>query len=309
MRAEGAKPDSSGKPGDTNTLSRRIETDRAIIHTDLPEALARHYANVFEGFYAYFATNYFPIVQRQKLEILLFAKDRDYKAFHASGKPPSPFGFYTPGKNTLVVNVERGLGTAAHELVHHFLLLGGIDLMPADRRESWVNEGIPEFFEKFMGYVADDGTLHISFGYFSNWRFPDAQAKIATCTLPKLFQEFDPNLSSAFMLFLHRKGVMRKFVRELHAKGKDAKPEELLVALYGQPLAVIEREWKAWVAGQPLDEDVNLVPAAFVKTESEWRAWWERNQDRLVWDEKQERYRVRVSKPVPAPAAEGESEK
>ncbi len=299
MQAEGANPASTVKPGDTNVLSRRIETDRAIIHTDLPEAQARHYANVFEGFYSYFATHYFPIVQRQKLEILLFAKDRDYQAFHAPGKPPSPFGYYTPGKNTLVVNVERGLGTAAHELVHHFLLLGGIDLMPADRRESWVNEGIPEFFEKFMGYVADDGTLHISFGYFSNWRFPDAQAKIATWTLPKLFQEFDSSLSSAFMLFLHRKGVMRKLVRELRAKGQDAKPDELLVTLYGQPLAVIEREWKEWVAGQAIDDDVNLVPMAFVKDEPEWRAWWENNKDRLTWDDQQERYRIRDRGPKP----------
>lgn len=293
MRAEGMDPDSNGKPGGTNTLSRRVETDRAVIHTDLPEAQARHYANFFDGFYAYFSTNYFPVVQPRKLEILLFAKDEDYKAFDAFGPPRSPFGYYTPGKNTLVVNVERGLGTATHELVHHFLLLGGIDLMLADRRESWINEGIPEFFEKFMGYVADDGTLHISFGYFSNWRFPAAREKIADCTLPKLFTEFDPNLSSAFMLFLHRKGVMQKFVRELQAKGKDAEPEKLLVALYGHPLPVIEREWKAWVAGQAIDGNVNLVPSAFVKTESEWRTWQQENKDRLTWDKARQIYVVR----------------
>jgi hypothetical protein len=302
MQAEGVNPDSTGKPGDTNALSRRIETGRATIHTDLPEVHARHYANFFDGFYDYFATNYFPIVQRQKLEILLFAKDRDYKAFHAFGNPPSPFGYYTPGKNMLVINVERGLGTAAHELVHHFLLLGGIDLMPANRRENWVNEGIPEFFEKFMGYVADDGALHISFGYFSNWRFPDAKAKIANWTLPKLFTEFDPNLSSAFMLFLHRKGVMQNFVRKLKAKGKDAEPETLLVAVYGQPLAVIEREWKEWVAGQAIDDNVNLVPSAFVKTKSEWQSWQEENKDRLVWDDTRQVYVVREGK---APVGNG----
>lgn len=311
---EGANRTSDAmETGDTNapstapavagtSLSRRVETDCVVIHTDLPEAQARHYANFFDGFYRYFATNYFPVVQRQKLEILLFAANQDYQAFDRFGPPQSPFGYYLPGKNTMVVNVQRGLGTAAHELVHHFLALGGIDLMTKVRRASWVNEGIPEFFEKFMGYVADDGTLHISFGYFSNWRFPDAKEKIAHATLPKLFQEFDPNLSSAFMLFLHQKGLMRKFVRELQAQGRAADAENLLVALYGQPLAVIEREWKEWIDGQAVDDDVNLVPQAFVKTESEWRAWWEKNQDRLVWDEKQERYRPRGSKPVSAPA-------
>jgi hypothetical protein len=176
--------------------------------------------------------------------------------------------------------------TAAHELVHHFLTVGEIH-----RHPDWVNEGIPEFFEKFMGYIAGDGQLHISFWYFSNWRFPAAKAKIGEYTLPKLFQQFEPSLAGSFILFLHRQGCLRKFVHELQAGGKDAKPEEILAAVYGQPLGVIEREWKAWVAGQAIDADVNLVPLAFVKTEPEWQAWLRENKDRLVWDEKLARYR------------------
>lgn len=273
-------------------LSRQIEANGFVIHTDLSDAQARHYAAVFEGFYKYFATNYFPVAQRKKLDMLLFSKTADYEAFHAPEKPLSPFGYYQPGRNTLVVNVEKGLGTAMHELVHHFLTVGGMDHHP-----GWVNEGIPMFFEKFMGYVADDGVLHISFGYFSNWRFPVAKEKSQQYTLQRMMAEGEPCLASSFMLFLHRKGHMRRFVRQLQIKGKNANPEEMLVGIYGQPMGTIEREWKAWIDSQPIDANVNLVPLAFVKTESEWRTWWQENKDRLVWDEALEVYRVSGDRP------------
>ena len=271
-----------------DTLTRQIEARDFVIHTDLSEAQAKHYAAVFEGFYNYFGTNYFPVVQRKKLVMLLFSKTADYEAFHAPGKPPSPFGYYQPARNTLVVNVERGLGTAMHELVHHFQTVGGMDHHP-----DWINEGIPMFFEKFMGYVANDSTLHISVGYFSNWRFPIAKEKIGAYTLSRLIEEGEPCLASSFMLFLHKKGHLRRFVQQLQAKGKEAKPEEILVGVYGQPIATIEREWKEWIAGQPIDGNVNLVPLSFVRTEPEWDAWWQANKDRLMWDEAQGIYRVR----------------
>jgi pimeloyl-ACP methyl ester carboxylesterase/tetratricopeptide (TPR) repeat protein len=284
-------PPAAGKPASEvarDTLSRQLDRAKFVIHTDLSEVQAKHYAAFFEGFYTYFSTNYFPLAQPQKLNMLLFSKTADYEAFHAPGKPPSPFGYYQPARNTLVVNVERGLGTATHELVHHFLTIGKMDHHP-----HWINEGIPMFFEKFMGYVSDEGALNISFGYFSNWRFPVAKEKIETYTLSRLIEEEEPCLASSFMLFLHTKGHMRRFVQQLHVQGKNAKPAELLVAVYGQPLDTIEREWKAWVAGQPIDGNVNLVPSSFVKTASEWRAWWQENKERLVWDETRGIYRIR----------------
>ena len=39
------------------------------------------------------------------------------------------------------------------------------------------------------------------------------------------------------------------------------------------------------VANQPIDENVKLVQAAFVKNEAQWSAWWKKNMQRLVWDE------------------------
>ena len=52
----------------------------------------------------------------------------------------------------------------------------------------------------------------------------------------------------------------------------------------------IEEEWKNWVINQPIDENVKLVPAAFIKTQSEWDVWWKMNEQNLLWDEDHELY-------------------
>ena len=51
---------------------------------------------------------------------------------------------------------------------------------------------------------------------------------------------------------------------------------------------------------QPIDDDVLLVPAAFVLRKSDWEKWWADNQDRLYWSEDEQIYRVK-KKVNPAP--------
>jgi hypothetical protein len=263
-------------------LSRRLATEYLIIHTDLPQAEAKHYASFFDGFYRHFSKRYFQLQQSRKLNMLLFNEPKHYEEFGIRNKSSgTPFGYYMgPQKNAIVVNLQRGLGTVTHELVHHFLAVGQID-----HHADWINEGIPTFFEKFMGHVDDKGDLHISFGYFSDWRFPLTQANIENLRLEDLFQTEDQCIARSFMLFLHRRGHLQKFVREIHKQGKSARLEAILVSICQMPLQAIEQEWKQWVANQPIDENVKLVPAAFVKNETQWAAWWKKNMQRLVWDD------------------------
>ena len=87
---------------------------------------------------------------------------------------------------------------------------------------------------------------------------------------------------------------MQKFVRGLHHGRKSADPKAILRDVCGMPLTDLEKEWKEWVVKQPIDENVKLVPAAFIKTESEWSAWWQDNKGRLAWNEARKRYVVRL---------------
>lgn len=95
------------------------------------------------------------------------------------------------------------------------------------------------------------------------------------------------------MLFLHKKGLFKQFVREMSVQKNDPTGELTLQKVYGKSIAQIEQEWKDWVMAQPIDADVNLVPKAFVLPAKEWQTWWQNNSPRLYWDEAEQIYRVR----------------
>jgi len=90
------------------------------------------------------------------------------------------------------------------------------------------------------------------------------------------------------MLYLHRQGKLKDFIVDLKSDVVAS-----LEMTTGSRLADLETGWKKWVADQPLDENVGLVPASFIKTEDEWNAWWKANEGRLRWNEKEARYEVK----------------
>ncbi len=95
------------------------------------------------------------------------------------------------------------------------------------------------------------------------------------------------------MLFLHKKGHFKNFVRQISAVRDNQDSSVTLQKVYGKSIAEIEREWKDWIKSQPINEDVLLVSSAFVLTENEWQAWWRANKNKLYWSEKEQIYRVK----------------
>jgi hypothetical protein len=270
---------------------RQVEGRNIVIYTDLSEKKAIHYANFFDGFYDYFSSHFFPIQQDKPLQIVLFGNPRDYRLFcKKNDTPKTPFGFYMGlESNMLVVNLDRGLGTATHVLIYHFLAASNMDHYP-----GWIKSGLATFFEKFMGYVDVKGDLHISFGYFSNWRFPLTKRVIRGMTLERLFREADQSIVRSFMVFLHRKGCLQEFYRQLHDSHVTRHEDLLVDACNVFSLADLETEWKNWVINQPIDANVMLVPSAFVITQPEWFSWWRaEGGERMVWDENLRMYIAR----------------
>ena len=186
-----------------DSLPNRRETARCVIWTDLEGERLDFHARFFEGFWDWFEQEYYRVPPAAKVPILLFSEDADFTAFRtASGGPDTPFAWYewsVDGECMLVVNLSTGLGGATHELVHHFVRLGF-----GERAPLWMNEGFAQFFEKFMGHIDASGTLQISFGYFSNWRFPAARQRVETLSLARLVQDPVGNVGlRALFLFLH----------------------------------------------------------------------------------------------------------
>jgi len=288
---------------------RKISTDRELvekiltnhrqalhfhIYSNLDKESIEHYVQFLEGFYYYINGEYFKIGQKKPLKVFLFKDLDSYKWYAEKVGANTTSGFYMGKReNIIVVNHESGLGTVTHELVHHFIATSF-----ARRPAKWVNEGIATFFEKFIGHVDNEKRLHISFGYFSNWRFPLTKMSVKVLDLDKMIKSKQPDQCTArsFMLFLNKEGVFKDFVGQISIEKKDRDGSATLERVYGKPISEIEKEWKDWINHQPIDEDVMLVPAAFVLTEDEWYNWWRENQDRLYWSEEEQIYRVKNKK-------------
>lgn len=187
----------------SDLLPREIKTEHLHIYTDLESDSARFYADFFEGFTTYFKENYFDFCQEgarassretktsllakilalfgltrkhmtqralpspdRPLDVYLF-RNRLRHEFYLirEGGPATRHGYYSPHENLIVVNLASGLGTATHELVHHFVARG----FNRAQCPQWVDEGFAMFFEKFLAHFDEQGKLTISFGYFSNW--------------------------------------------------------------------------------------------------------------------------------------------
>ena len=268
------------------------KTENFHIFTNFYSDSVNYYENLFEGFLDYFSNEYFNVHLNNRLKIYLVKDKNSYKKYvEETYNNYTPYGFYLgPLANTIVINAESGLGTIMHELVHHFIATNFLT-HPA----PWIDEGIATFFEKFIGHIDNKGTLNISFGYFSNWRFPKTKENLEKLNLKDLFISNDPDQCAArsFMLFLHKKGNFKDFVRQMSTQNSDPSGVKTLQNIYGQSIDKIELDWKNWIMSQPIDGNVKLVPWAFVKTEKQWQQWKSENINKLYWNQEEQIYCIR----------------
>lgn len=271
-------------------LGNRIESRYFQIYTDLADEPAEFYTAFFNEFYRYFEREYFSLPQKKRLRVFLFGNPAAYRDYvEENFKNFTPYGSYLGRRyNTIVVNLNSGLGTATHELVHHFMATGNIDRYP-----DWISEGFPAFFEKFIGFIDTQGKLHISLGYLSNWRFPLTRAVIDQYTLEALFKTDDQSVARSFILFLHRQRCLREFIQTLQTGEGKTDPVITLERICSADLDTIENEWKAWVKSQPIDANVKLVHKSFILPYTQWVRWWNNNRDYLLWDEEKKLYVVK----------------
>lgn len=281
----------------TAWLPRSASTPHYEIHSDLDAEHLEFYAKFFEDFTAWFQANYFDFDQTTPLRVCVFSNQTAFVDFsRKQGLPDTPFGYYLgPIANTAVINLDRGIGAATHELVHHFIMMGFPHGCP-----HWVNEGFCMFFEKFIAHYDEAGNLQITFGYFNDWRFVYAWNVIDQTTLADIVGYRLPNSAQAFILFLHHRQLLKLFMNDLRQSPHDRLGIDTLTSIYGGTGQLILRDWKRWMAEQEVDADMRLIQRSFVLTAPEWDAWWATNADRMYWDEERQIYRSRQS-PAPSP--------
>jgi hypothetical protein len=275
-------------------LTNQLITRHFNIHTNLDFERLDYFEKFFEGFFEHYDREFLKIKQPKPLEVFLFDGPKTYGPFarHVVGRKYTRYsGFYSPSLDIIVVNAETGLDTLTHELAHHFT-----DCSFDYRPVPWIREAISTHFEKFIGHLDEDGKLHITFGYFSNERLPQAKEIIHKYTFSELIAwgRFPQSLIHTFVMFLHEKGKFREFARAAAAGSLDD-PFGLgaIEKVYNKPLDEIEAEWKQWVLALPMDDDIFLVNEEFVKTPAEWDKWWSQNRNRLYFDPERRLYRIK----------------
>jgi hypothetical protein len=112
------------------------------------------------------------------IDIWLFRNINTYKRGAKKffdDEPTTPFGYFSPSDNALIMNIGPGAGTLSHELVHPYIA-ANFPLSP-----DWFNEGLASLYEQ-----PSEKNGHM-WGK-TNWRLPALQKMIRSKTLPTLKQ-------------------------------------------------------------------------------------------------------------------------
>ena len=232
----------------------------SIVHTpfvllgDMPaERLERYYRETIAPAARALAIAFFDRVPDQPISVVLVSGDEAYQSCveKLDGQRRAAFaGYYERHDHRMVINIETGAGTIAHELTH---ALGHFDFpdMP-----EWFDEGLASLHEEAR---FSHDRLRIT--GLSNWRKRYLLAAMQRGTLRPLEsligearlrpnqQAVDYAQARYFCLFLQDRGLLEPFYRKFRsAVAGDPTGLRTLRALFDvNNLAPIDEEFRDWV--------------------------------------------------------------
>ncbi len=183
------------------------------------------------------------------IEVWLFYNEKTYRAGakkYFNDEPETPYGYYSPTAEALIMNIGPGAGTLSHEVVHPYMEANFPNV------PSWFNEGLASLYER---PIEKNG--HI-WG-LPNWRLPNLKKQLKAKTLPSIptllkttrdgFYNADYD-SYAFarylMLYLQEKGKLREFYTKFLADKKDLTGQAAMEDVLGEKLDTFEPKWRKW---------------------------------------------------------------
>ena len=189
------------------------------------------------------------------IDIWLFGSEESYLD-HAKSifghEPDTPFGYYSPKYDALIMNIATGGGTLVHEIVHPFVA-SNVPNCPA-----WLNEGLGSLYE---ACGERDGKIR----GLTNWRLPGLQRAIDDGMVPTFahltslnedqFYADDSGIyyaqSRYLCYFLEQRGLLRTYFREYLAnQAEDPTGYRTLQDVLGKPdMEEFEGQWREYVMG------------------------------------------------------------
>ena len=166
----------------------------------------------------------------------------------AGFKPKTPFGFYLPSREALMMNIATGGGTLVHEMTH------ALTAPDFPNCPTWLFEGIGSLFEQC--HVTRDGLLRGRV----NWRLPVLRnggfvplETLITMTNDE-FRGDNESLNYAnaryLCFYLQERDLLARFYkasREAHKDGTDTTGWDTFRLVIDEPPDEFEKKWHAWV--------------------------------------------------------------
>ncbi|MBT8494297.1 MAG: hypothetical protein KJO07_14680 [Deltaproteobacteria bacterium] len=189
------------------------------------------------------------------LEIWLFKNERSYRKHTRlllGDDPETPFGYYSPGRRALVMNIGTGGGTLIHELVHPYIEHN----FPGC--PDWFNEGLGSLFEasEYRGPLIRGLT---------NWRLPGLKQAIRKGSLPS-FRKLSKTTTAQFygddsgtnyaqarylLYYLQERGLLVRYYKDfVRTRRADPTGYSALVRVLGadgRDMARFQKSWEKWV--------------------------------------------------------------
>lgn len=153
-----------------------VEPPFVVAGDEPAEAVERRAANTIRWAVERLRREYFAADPRTIVEIYLFGGEDSYLrgARELWGdEPDTPYGYYSPKHEALVMNIATGGGTLVHEIVHPFMA-GNFPACPA-----WFNEGLASLYEQCS---ERDGRIV----GLPNWRLPELQRTLRSRRAPSV---------------------------------------------------------------------------------------------------------------------------
>ncbi|MEM6292061.1 MAG: hypothetical protein AAGA54_12375 [Myxococcota bacterium] len=151
-----------------------VERPFVVAGDEAPETVRHRATSTVAWATARLKQAYFDTDPPGPVTIWLFRDDASYRHWARTlyeHRPDTPYGYYSPDVNALLMNISTGGGTLVHELVHPFID-ANFPTCP-----SWFDEGLASLYEQCG---ERDGRIV----GFENWRLPGLQEALSTGTAP-----------------------------------------------------------------------------------------------------------------------------
>ncbi|MFT3744113.1 MAG: DUF1570 domain-containing protein [Pyrinomonadaceae bacterium] len=230
-----------------------VERPFIVVGDDSEERVEQWASDVVRGTVQKLKQDYFKKDPANILEIWLLKDETSYRK-HAkeffNDEPDTPYGYYSPSKKALIMNIATGGGTLVHEIVHPFMEANFEDC------PAWFNEGMGSLYEQ-SGTV--DGHIY---GY-TNWRLRGLQNGLQKKVVPT-FKAMTAMSDSEFykeatgtnyaqarylMYYLQEKKLLVRYYKEFTANVKtDPTGYKTLQRVLGErDMLAFQRRWEVFV--------------------------------------------------------------